>query len=133
MLSLLAAMSANAIRPALIAPLLVVIIAALVFSGLPRRALVALNDRALTDFVAAAERGEIQSPPDWNYDDPLAVGGVPVYWFERHGGTTHLVTGFTGSDTPAGLVRLPDGGRPRADFRYEHVHGAWYRWFPAGW
>jgi len=129
-LSFLVAKAVGDVRPALVAPVLVVLIAALTFSGLPRRALVAWNDRQLSDLVAAADAGHIASPPDWNRDRPISVGGVPVYWFERHAGTTHLISGFVGSDTPAGLVRLPDGELQSTGFRYEHIHGDWYRWFP---
>lgn len=129
-LSFLLARAARELRPALIAPVLVMIIAPLTFSGLPRMARVAWNDQALTSYVAKLESGEITPPPRYDEDSELLVGNIPLYWVEEYAGRPHLVNGFVGSDTPAGLVRLPDGQLPRSGLVYQHIHGEWFIWTP---
>ena len=124
---------------AFIAPLMVVVVAAICLSGVPRQIRVALSDRALTETVQALETAALTLPESFDEgDDPvLWAGAIPIYGVWDKPGGTHLIAGFTGSDSPAGLVRFADGppiGRPPGTnalyvaLHYQHVYGHWYRW-----
>jgi hypothetical protein len=118
-------------RMALIAPVAVVTTLAICLSGVPKQVAVAASDADLTSFVARAEAGEINIA-EYSLEEPISVGWFRVYWIERRGSIAYLVNGFVGSDTPAGLVRLPSGPQVGDSLTYRHLYGPWYRWLPAG-
>ncbi len=117
-------------RPALIAPMIAVTIGLVIVSGVPKQLRVALSEGALSQIADAIEGGTLQMPEYQEYEPLFWAGAIPIYgvW----AGETHLVAGFTGSDTPAGLVRLT-GGPPVSDpierRNYQHLFGRWYRWW----
>jgi hypothetical protein len=114
----------------LAAPTIVVLTLVLLYTGLPSLIRVSLAEPALTAYAEQIERGEAVQEL-WYGDDPISVGGIPIYEVYRNRGHVQLVTGYVGilADDGAGLAYLPSG-LPDADPRYEHLVGPWYRWYP---
>jgi hypothetical protein len=129
--SLVIGLTAGRAKPLLIVPAIAALSLAIWWSDVPVKVRVAMSDTALTNYVEAIERDDVGPPERWS-EESIVVGHVEVLWVEELGGRPHLVTGFAGSDEPAGLVRLPEAPtNPRST--YEHLHGSWYLWWPPGW
>jgi hypothetical protein len=112
----------------LVAPAIVVATAALVLSGVPRSARFAVAEAELTGYVQSLDQGTRSA----SYDDPITVGGLPVYEVVREEGQVLLVMGFIGilDDDPAGLAFVPEG--TPVGVGWEHIRGPWYMWVPLG-
>jgi hypothetical protein len=110
----------------LVGPGIVVATAALVLSGVPRWARFAVAEAEVTGYVQGLDQGTRLL----SYDDPITVGGLPVYEVVREEGQVLLVTGYIGilDDDPAGLAFVPEG-RP-VGVGWEHIRGPWYMWVP---
>jgi len=113
----------------LVAPAIVLVMFGVLISTSPRLARLALSEPALTSYAEAATTGQRALPA--YYDDGLDLGAIPIYAAYNDWGGLHLVTGYVGilDDDEAGLAYFP-GGPPSNGLRYEHLLGAWYRWFP---
>lgn len=111
-----------------VAPAIVVATVALVSSGVPRSARFAVAEAELTGYVQSLDQGA-RSP---SYDNPITVGGLPVYEVIREDGQVLLVMGFIGilDDDPAGLAFVPEGSP--VGVGWEHIRGPWYMWVPLG-
>jgi hypothetical protein len=111
-----------------VAPMIVVAAAALVLSGIPRSMRFAAAEPELTRYVQSLDQGAAEP----GYDDPVVVGGIPVFEVTREDGQILLVTGFIGilGDDPSGLAYAPDG--PPVGVSSDHITGPWYRWVPSG-
>jgi hypothetical protein len=112
----------------LVAPTLVAVTGALVFSSVPRSARFALAEAELSGYVQSLDQGA-GSP---SYDEPITVGGLPVYEVVQEEGQVLLVTGFIGilDDDPAGLAFVPVG--TPVGVGWEHIRGPWFTWVPRG-
>jgi hypothetical protein len=111
-----------------VAPMVVLAAAALTVSGVLREVRFAASEDELTRFVQSGEAGEASR----YYDEPVMVGGVPVYEVIREEGQVLLVTGYIGilADDPAGLAYVPNG--EPVGVGWEHITGPWFRWVPSG-
>ncbi len=111
-----------------VAPAIVVATAALVASGVPRWARLAVAEAELAEYVRSLDQGA----GSWFYDDPITVGGLPVYEVIREEGQVRLVMGYIGilGDDPAGLAFVPEG--TPVGVGWEHIRGPWYTWVPRG-
>jgi hypothetical protein len=111
-----------------VAPVIVVAVTAIVLSGVPQAMRFAVAEPDLTRFVQALDQGAA-TPND---DEPVVVGGIPVFDVTREDGQILLVTGFIGilDDDPSGLAYAPDG--PPVGVSSDHITGPWYRWVPSG-
>jgi hypothetical protein len=109
-----------------VAPAFVVTTAALVLSGVPPSARFAVAEAELTGYVQSLDQGTRSA----SYDDPITVGGLPVYEVVREEGQVLLVMGFIGilDDDPAGLAFVPEG--TPVGVGWEHIRGPWYMWVP---
>lgn len=114
----------------LIAPAVVVGTLALMYSGAPRLARMALAERELTEFAGRVDPSATAEFPVY-FDDPVVVGSIPVYEAFVADGRVHLVTGYVGllADYPAGIAYAPRAALGN-DPRYQHMVGDWYRWLP---
>lgn len=112
----------------LVAPSIVIAVAALVVSGIPASVRFASAEPELTRYVEGLSKGVTR--PDW--DHPTTVAGVPIYEVIREERQTLLVTGFIGilGDDPAGLAYVPDG--TPVGVGWSHIRGSWYSWVPLG-
>jgi hypothetical protein len=112
----------------IVAPAIVLVMFVVLISGAPRLARLAWSEPALTSYAEAATTGQRALPA--YYDDGLNLGAIPIYAAYNDWGGLHLVTGYVGmlDDDEAGLAYFP-GGPPSNGLRYEHLLGAWYRWF----
>jgi hypothetical protein len=111
-----------------VAPVIVVAATAIVLSGVPQAMRFAIAEPDLTRFVQAPDL----SGATPTYDEPVVVGGIPVFEMTREDGQILLVTGFIGilGDDPSGLAYAPDG--PPVGVSSDHITGPWYRWVPSG-
>lgn len=113
-----------------VVPAITLVMLGILATGLPRLVRMATAEPELTAFAqSVTSGGHGQLPTD--FDHGLSVGTIPIYGAYDDWGGLHLVTGYVGvlNDDEAGLAYFP-GGPPANDFRYEHLLGAWYRWFP---
>jgi hypothetical protein len=123
-----------------LAPLIAALVIAIAVSTLPKVVRVAVSESGLNETMSKFVRGELYLP-DLNVygeDEPyMWAGGVPIYGVAVIWQTPHLIAGHTGSDSPAGLVRFPDGppaepppGTSVLDYppRYQRLYGDWYLW-----
>jgi hypothetical protein len=113
-----------------VAPVVVLAMFAVMFTGLPSLARMTFAEPALNEFAQTFDPNATSEYPMW-FDDGLSVGSIPVYEAFVSRGGLHLVTSFVGilGDDNAGIAYFPNGA-PRADPPYEHLVGAWYRWYP---
>lgn len=111
-----------------VGPIVVLAAAALTVSGALRELRFAASEDELTRFVQSGEASEASR----SYDEPVTVGGVPVYEVIREEGQVLLVTGYIGilADDPAGLAYVPNG--EPVGVGWEHISGPWFRWVPSG-
>jgi hypothetical protein len=114
----------------LVAPSIVLVTLALLITGLPRMTRLWLAEPALTAYAEQIEGGGMVELPAY-FDEPVSVGGIPIYEIYVEGGHLHFVTDYVGilADDGAGLAYLPSGA-PEADPPYDHLPGPWYRWSP---
>jgi hypothetical protein len=110
----------------LLSPALVIGVGALVLSGIPQSVRFTAAEPELTRYV----QGLDAAPRLPHYDEPITVGGVPVYEVIREDDQVLLVTGFIGilGDDPAGLAYVLEG--TPVGVGWEHIDGSWYRWIP---
>lgn len=108
-------------------PLILAVIVMLAVSGVPKAVRVWVSEGQLDVYLASAASTE---PPAFidEYAAPEWIGLEPVYGFERHGSDIYIVTGFVGSDTPGGLVRLANGPPPGSLFLFGRLYSDWYVW-----
>lgn len=117
-------------RAWLVAPTIVLLTLALLYTELPRLVRMSIAEPELMHYAQQVERGEPVAIPEYG-DDAISIGTIPIYEVYRDDGHLRLVTGHVGilADDGAGLAYLPSGP-PSGDGRYEHLLGPWYRWYP---
>lgn len=113
----------------LAAPAIVLVMFAVIASGVPRLSRLVGAEPALTSFAKSLQQGQGQPLPAY-FDEGLSVGSIPVYAVYDNSGGLLLVTGYVGAldDYEAGLAYFPSGA-PADGSRYEHLRGDWYRWY----
>ena len=113
----------------LVAPAIVLVMFAVIASGVPRLARLAVAEPALVSFAQSLQQSQ-GSPLPVYFDEGLSVGSIPIYAAYNESGGLLFVTGYVGmlDDYEAGLAYFPDGA-PADGSRYEHLLGDWYRWY----
>jgi hypothetical protein len=111
-----------------VAPTIVLATAALVLTGGPRTVRFAVAEAELTSYAQGVADGASST----YFDEPISVGGVPVFEVIREDGQVLLVTGYIGilGDDPAGIAYVPDGAP--VGVGWQHIRGPWFSWVPLG-
>ena len=113
----------------LVAPAIVLVMFAVIATGVPRLTRLAVAEPELTSFAQSLQQRQGSSLPAY-FDAGLSVGSITIYAAYNESGGVLLVTGYVGmlDDYEAGLAYFPDGASVDGS-RYEHLLGNWYRWY----